>query len=545
MSARGQTAATLGRATPAAGDTLNEVPVTDQPASVTARRSTLLDRFLNIVEKSGNKLPDPAVLFLIAMLLVWAFSALLAPVQFTEIDPRNGQPIRVNNLLTGTALATFLATMVNVFVTFPPLGVVLVAMLGVGVAESVGFLNAGLKWMLNLTPRALLTPMLITVACLSHTATDAGYVLVIPLGGVIFYTAGRHPLAGIAAAFAGVSGGFSANIIPSGIDPLLQGFTQSGAQLIDPARLVNPLCNWFFMGAASVLVIGCCWWLTDRVVEPRLLRLHPVAASAAPPAVGIGARERRGLRWAGLGLALALMVLALAAAPADSPLRDPASGGLTTAGAPLMHAIVPLIFLLFLVPGLCYGAAAGTLRSHRDVVAGMTRSMATMGHYIVMAFFAAQFIAAFSHSNLGVLLAASGAGTLRQLALPPQWTVLGVILLTTSINLFIGSASAKWLLLAPVLVPLLMQLGIAPELTQAAYRVGDSSTNIITPLMPYFPLIVAFCRRYLGSAGIGTLAAMMLPYSALLLTGWSLLLLAFWALGLPLGIQAGYRYPPG
>ncbi len=201
-----------------------------------------------------------------------------------------------------------------------------------------------------------------------------------------------------------------------------------------------------------------------------------------------------------------------------------------------MRAIVPLIFLFFLVPGVLYGLGAGTLHSHRDVVAGMTRSMETMGHYIIMAFFAAQFIAAFSRSNLGILLAASGADTLGQLALPPQLTVVGVILLTTSVNLFIGSASAKWLLLAPVLVPLLMQLGIAPELTQAAYRVGDSSTNIITPLMPYFPLIVTFCRRYLGSTGIGTLAALMLA-------GWILLLMAFWPLGLPLGIQAGYGYP--
>src|SRR5918994_8012630 len=213
---------------------------------MTARRATLLDRFLNIIEKSGNKLPDPAVLFLIVMLLVWAFSALLAPVQFGEIDPRNGKPIQVVNLLTGASLANFLATMVNVFVTFPPLGVVLVAMLGVGVAEAVGFLGAGLKAMLSITPRMLLTPMLILVACLSHTATDAGYVLVIPLGGVIFYTAGRHPLAGIAAAFAGVSGGFSANFVPSSLDPLLAGLTQEAAHIINPTRAVNPLCNWTF-----------------------------------------------------------------------------------------------------------------------------------------------------------------------------------------------------------------------------------------------------------------------------------------------------------
>lgn len=498
---------------------------------------------LAAIEAVGNRLPDPAALFLVMLFAVWGLSALLAPVQFAAVHPQTGAPIAVVNLLSGAELVRFLTELIPTFTGFAPLGIVLVALLGVGVAEHLGLIDACLRGLLGIAARRWLTPLVVLVAILSHTAADAGYVVVIPLAAAIFHAAGRHPLAGIAAAFAGVSGGFSANFIPSALDPLLQGITQEAGRVVAPELLVNPLCNWFFMSAASLLVVGCCWWLTDRIVEPRLLRLHPVVASAASAAVGIGARERRGLRWAGAGLLLALVALALAAGPADSALRDPATGALVSAGAPLMHAIVPLIFLFFLIPGALYGLGARTLRSHRDLVAGMTKSMETMGHYLVMAFFAAQFIAAFSHSNLGVLLAATGAETLRQLALPPQWTVLGVILLTTSVNLFIGSASAKWLLLAPILVPLLMQLGIPPELTQAAYRVGDSSTNIITPLMPYFPLIVTFCRRYLDGAGIGTLAALMLPYSALLLISWSLLLLAFWALGLPLGIQAGYHYP--
>ena len=514
-----------------------------QPTSAPARRQTMLDRFLNVIERAGNKLPDPAVLFLIAMLLVWVFSALLAPVQFSEIDPRNLQPIRVNNLLTGSALATFLATMVNVFVTFPPLGVVLVAMLGVGVAESVGFLNAGLKWMLNLTPRALLTPMLIGVACLSHTATDAGYVLVIPLGGVIFYTAGRHPLAGIAAAFAGVSGGFSANVIPSGIDPLLQGFTQSGAQLIDPARLVNPLCNWFFMSASTVFVVGLGWFLTDRVIEPRLAGT-PVDGDTAdmPRLEPLSAAERRGLAVGGAAMLLLLAALTAAAWPAWSPLRSP-EGTLTSFTAPIMRSIVPLIFLLFLLPSIAYGYAAGTVKSHRDIITGMTKAMSLMGYYIVMAFFAALFTAEFGRSNLGALVALKGATFLQAMAMPGQVTIVGIILVTATVNLLIGSASAKWALLAPIFVPMLMQVGLSPELTQAAYRIGDSSTNIITPLMPYFPLVVVFCQRYVRGAGIGTVASMMLPYSVAFLVLWTLFLLAFWALGLPLGLQAPYTYP--
>ena len=506
-------------------------------------RKRPIDRFLNGIETAGNKLPDPAILFAIALLLVWVLSAILSPIAFTEIDPRNQQPIQVQNLLSGAALAAWLANMVNVFVTFPPLGVVLVALLGVGVAESVGFLNAGLKWMLNLTPKALLTPMLVLVACLSHTATDAGYVLVIPLGGVIFYTAGRHPLAGIAAAFAGVSGGFSANLIPSGIDPLLQGFTQSAAQLIDPARMVNPLSNWYFTGASTLLVMLIGWYLTDRIVEPRLQALAVDGDTKDMPTLEpLTPAESRGLRVGGLAMIIGVALLTWWAMPGGSPLRAP-DGQITSFQAPLMRSIVPLIFLLFLFPAIAYGIAARTVTSSKDVIGGMSKSMSTMGYYIVMAFFAAMFTDAFGRSNLGALLALKGAAFLQALDMPGQVTIGGIILVTASVNLLIGSASAKWALLAPIFVPMLMQVGLSPELTQAAYRIGDSSTNIITPLMPCFPLVVVFCQRYVRGAGIGTLVSMMLPYSLTFILVWTMFLLAFWGLGLPLGVQSTYVYP--
>ena len=269
--------------------------------SATLEAPRRIDRMLNAIEAVGNRLPDPAVLFLISLLLVWGLSWILSGVSFTEIDPRSGDAIQVNNLLTGAGMASFLAGMVQTFTSFPPLGVVLVAMLGIGVAEHGGYINAGLRIVLGVTPKALLTPMLILVAIVSHTATDAGYVLVIPLGGVIYYAAGRHPLAGIAAAFAGVSGGFSANFIPSGIDPLLQGFTQGAAQLIDPAILVNPLCNWFFTSASSVLIVGVGWYLTDRVVEPRLLATTVDGDPEEMPEMKeIDGRERRAF-WAATG----------------------------------------------------------------------------------------------------------------------------------------------------------------------------------------------------------------------------------------------------
>lgn len=500
-------------------------------------------RILDSIERIGNKLPDPAALFVILLLVVWGLSAILAPIQFSEIDPRSGTAIQVTNLLTGASLAQFMANMVTIFTGFHPLGVVLVALLGVGVAEHTGFINAGLKSMLRVTTPKLLTPMLIMVAIVSHTAADAGYVLVIPLGGVIFYAAGRHPLAGIAAAFAGVSGGFGANFVPSGIDPLLAGLTQEAARIIAPERFVNPLSNWLFTGLSSVLIILIGWYITDRIVEPRLQStqvdgdLEDIGDMGA-----LSPLESRGLRISLLVTTVLALLFAYAAWIPTSPLRSP-EGIITAANAPLMQGIVPLIFIFFLIPGIVYGYAAKTIASHRDIIQGMSKSMSTMGYYIVMAFFASLFIYAFAQSNIGALIALKGANYLQAAGFAPQITIVGVILITAVVNLFVGSASAKWALLAPVFVPMLMQLGISPELTQAAYRVGDSTSNIITPLMPYFPLIVVFCQRYVKSTGIGTLVSLMLPYSAFLLVLWTGFLLVYWALGIPLGLQAPYVYP--
>lgn len=506
---------------------------------------TWIARALNAVEKVGNKLPDPAALFLILLLVVWGISALLAPVQFDELDPRSKTPLKVVSLISGPELARLLAEMVRIFTGFHPLGVVLVALLGVGVAEHTGFINAILRALLGVTPKVLLTPMLVAVGLLSHTAADAGYVLVIPLGAVIFQAAGRHPLAGIAAAFAGVSGGFSACFVPTSLDPLLQGFTQAAAQIIDPKVVVNPLANYYFTAISSLLVIGISWFLTAHVIEPRL-KSTPIDGDAAemPKMEALSGQERRGLFLA-LFSAVAFLALLFAASwPESSPLRSP-SGEVTAGNAPLMQGIVPLIFLFFLVPGVVYGYAAGTVKTHRDIVKGMSKSMSTMGYYIVLAFFAALFIDAFGRSNLGALLALKGAAALQAAALPAQLTIIGIILLTATVNLVIGSASAKWALLSPVFVPMLMQLGLSPELTQAAYRVGDSVSNIVSPLMPYFPLVVVFCQRYTRSTGIGTLISLMLPFTASLLVAWSIFLLVFWALGLPLGVQASYVYLPG
>ena len=508
-------------------------------------------RFLDLVERVGNKLPDPAVLFLLLMFATWAVSWWLSGVSFEALDPRTGQPIQVKNMLEGTALTGFLAAMVNTFVTFPPLGVVLVAMLGLGVAEHTGFISAALRAALSVTPRMLLTPALIAVGVLSHVAVDAGYVLVIPLGAVIFYAAGRHPLAGIAAAFAGVSGGFSATLgVPSSLDPLLSGLTQTAAHLIDPTVVVNPLNNFYFTTASTLLIMLVGWFLTDRVIEPRLAGTAVDGDPAQMPKLDpLADAEKRGLFWAAISIAVSVGLFIAAVLPEGSPFRAPegtpllpGQSNLLVSQAPLMQSIVPLIFIFFLIPGVVYGLAAGSVKNHRDVVQGMSKAMSGMGYYVVMAFFCAQFIWAFGQSNLGALIAVEGAGALRAMGLPMSVTLVGIILLSGSVNLLIGSASAKWALIGAIMVPMLMELGVSPDLTQAAYRVGDSSTNIITPLLPYFPLIVVFCQRYVKSAGIGTLLALMLPYSIALLVCWTAFLLGFWALDIPLGVGASYDY---
>jgi aminobenzoyl-glutamate transport protein len=500
--------------------------------------------FLGTVERVGNKLPDPAVLFIALLFIVWVLSWILSYVAFDVIDPRSGEALVIQNLLTGRSFTEFLSVMVTNFSHFHPVGVVLIAMLGIGVAEHTGFINAAIRSLLNVTPAKLLTPMVILVGIVSHSAVDAGYVLVIPLGGVIFYAAGRHPLAGIAAAFAGVSGGFSANFVPSSLDPLLQGLTQAGAHILDTSVVVNPLNNYFFTTVSSVLIVGLGWYITDKIVEPRIMATKVDGdAEDLPEMHDLQDSERKGLRWALISMVVGIGILIATALPADSAWRA-ADGELTASAAPMMRSIVSLIFLMFLVPGVVFGIVSGSMKSSKDMIEGMTHAMHSMAYYLVIMFFIAQFVYAFGQSNLGVLLALKGAEFLKALNAGASITIVGIVLLTAFVNIFIGSASGKWGLLAPIFVPMLMSLGISPDLTQAAYRVGDSSTNIITPLMPYFPLVVVYCQRYVKGTGIGTLTAMMLPYSLWFLLTWTIFLLIYFAIGLPLGIGASYTYPP-
>lgn len=512
-------------------------------AEAEAVKTSRVQRALDAVERIGNKLPDPAALFIGLLFIVWICSWLFSYVDYQVIDPRSGEKLVVINQLSGENFVLFMTRMVNNFVTFGPVGTVLVAMLGIGVAEHSGYINAGIRALMAVTSKHMLTPMVILVGIVSHSAVDAGYVLVIPLGGLIFYAAGRHPLAGIAAAFAGVSGGFSANFVPSALDPLLQGLTQPAAQLLDPDIELNPLNNYFFTTASSVLIVSLGWFLTDKVVEPKLAGDEIDGdLDDLPTMEPLTEQESNGLLWGTVAMIVGLVILFATIWPSDSPWRSP-DGVVVAFGAPIMRSIVPLLFILFIIPGLIYGRIAGTITNSKEMIEGMSKAMTGMGYYLVIMFFIAQFVYAFGSSNLGVLMALKGAQALQTLALPAAITITGIVLLTGFLNLFVGSASGKWALIAPVFVPMLMQLGISPDLTQAAYRIGDSSTNIITPLMPYFPLVVVFAQRYVKGTGIGTVTAMMLPYAVTFIVAWTLFLMLYWATGLPLGFLASYTYP--
>lgn len=512
---------------------------TTAPNPVPAK--SLLIRMLDRLEWLGNKLPDPAVLFLIGMILVWLLSAILSAggVQFSI--PGQNQPKAIQNLLTPTAIATFLSEMVEKFTHFHPLGVVLVALLGVSIAERAGFINAVLKSLLVYTPKFLLTPMLILVALLSHTAADAGYVLVVPIGGVMFYAAGRHPLAGIAAAFAGVSGGFSANLIVSGIDPLLAGLTQEGSKILSEVK-INPLCNYYFTASSSAIIIAIGWFVTEFIIEPKLKGTAIDGDPAdMPKMVELSKQDIKAMGCALISLSLVLLGFVLWSLPSDSALRDD-RGSLTGITGALMRSIVPIIMLLFAVPGIVHGFVSGNFKSHRDVIKAMSKSMETMGYYLVLVFFAALFIASFGKSEIGAWLAVSGASALQKSGANVTTIIVGIIILTATVNLVIGSASAKWAMLSTIFVPMMMMMGVSPEMTQAAYRVGDSTTNIITPMMPYFPLVVVFCQKYVKQTGIGTVVSLMLPYSIGFLFCWTLYLLLYWQLEIPLGPDVKYEY---
>lgn len=507
-----------------------------------------IDRFLAFVEKAGNLLPHPATLFAGFALLVVLLSWVISWFDLSVVHPGTNEIIRPVNLVSAEGLDMILSKMVVNFTGFAPLGTVLVALLGIGIAEGSGLIGTVLRLVVLASPRRLLTFVIVFAGVISNTASEVGYVLLVPLAAIIFLAAGRHPLGGLAAAFAGVSGGYSANLLLGTIDPLLAGLSQEAAAIVKPGYSVNPASNYYFMFVSTFLISFLGTWVTEKLVLPRLGEY--TGDVQAEKIEKINATEKRGLYFAIGGALLFTAFILGGLLPYDGYLRGPEGAILKS---PFMSGIVAFIFLGAAIAGIAYGVGARTIKSDNDVMKGMAKSMETLGSYIVLVFFAAQFVAYFNWTNLGLIVAVKGADGLQSLIafmgldnkiLQTILVMIPFIIVAALINLVMGSASAKWAIMAPVFIPMFMLLGYSPEFTQLAYRIGDSVTNIISPMMSYFALIVAFMQRYQTKAGIGTIVSIMLPYSVVFMIGWILLLVVWILFGLPIGPGAPLDFVP-
>ena len=504
-------------------------------------------RCLNGIERVGNKLPHPVTLFAIFALAIVVISAICAAfgVSATGELISGGElketTVEVVSLLTKDGLAYMFTSAVNNFTTYAPLGMVLVAMLGVGVAEQSGMIDTLLKRSVKSTPKALLTPMIVFLGVMSNIASDSGYVILIPLGAMMFRACGRHPIAGLAAAFAGVSGGFSANLLIGTLDPLLAGITQAAVSILDPNYHVQVMGNYIFMAASTVLITILGTIVTDKIVEPRLgTYVDDHTTEEDTSLTEVTDIQKKGLRAAGISALVFVLIIVACCIPQNSFFRNDA--GELLGSTPLIDSIVVLIALLFFIPGTAYGLVTKTFSGNSDVANAMSKAMAGMGSFLALAFVSSQFINYFNYTKLGTIIALAGAEFFKSINIGLIPLMVIFVLFSAFMNLFMGSASAKWNILAPVFVPMFMLLGYSPELCQLAYRVGDSCTNIITPLMTYYAVIITFAQRYDKKAGIGTLTATMLPYSLIFLLSWSVFLILWLLLGLPIGIATPLFY---
>ncbi|UCH15087.1 MAG: AbgT family transporter [Bacteroidales bacterium] len=503
------------------------------------KRAGGLQRILNIIEKAGNALPHPATLFLIFALIALIISLIgyLAGWQVTH--PGTGEIKVVKNLLSVEGLHYILLNTVSNFTGFAPLGIVLVAMLGIGIAESSGLIGTVIRVFILSVPKSILTFALVFAGILTNIAADVGYVLLIPLAGIIFIAVGRHPILGMAAAFAGVSGGFSANLVLGTIDPLLAGLSEEAARIIDPAYTVNPTANYYFMVVSTFLIAITGTLITEKLIAPRMGNYIPPDGVVHDKFERLSRAEKKGLINATLVFAVFIAVLLIGLIPSDGFLRGE-SGSLLK--SPALKGVVTLLFLVTAVMGITYGITIKKYSNDSDVMKGMADSMKTMATYIVLVFFAAQFVAYFKESNLGIIAAVKGADLLKAASLNIYVLMVLFIIFAATLNMLMGSASAKWAIMAPVFIPVFMLLGYSPELSQVVYRIGDSVTNVISPMMSFFALIIAFFQKYDKKAGIGTVVSVMLPYSVAFFIVWTLLLLGWIKLGLPLGPGAGLYY---
>jgi aminobenzoyl-glutamate transport protein len=502
------------------------------------RRLSLLDR----VEWLGNALPDPVFIFVIMIAVLVAVSVVGAGVGWAAVNPITGETLQVSSLLTEKNLRTLFVEMPRTYTGFAPLGLVLTIMLGAAVAERSGVLSALLRAGLAGVKGTALVPTVFVLGLLSTHAVDAGNLVYVPLAALVFRSAGRHPILGIVVAFSGVAVGLSGNLLPGQYDVLILGITETGARLIDPKWTMNPLGNWYFGVGIAVVFTTLNWIIIERVVAPRLGPWIDPDAGDLPDGPQISRDESRGLRAAGIA---ALLVVGLFAAltlwPGFTPLYDATAVG-TQRLMPFFRSLPAALLLLLFASGWAYGAATGTIRSERDIVSMMIKGMEPMVPYLILIFFAAHFVAMFGWSNLGPITAIAGAGQLKAMNAPPA--VLLPVLTTMSawLDFLIASGSAKWAAMAPVAAPMLMLLDISPEMTTAAYRVGDTVTNLISPLNPYVILALGFCQRWVPGFRLGSFLALVVPIAIAFYIGGVLLTGTWVALELPVGPGAAVAY---
>lgn len=507
-------------------------------------QKSFIQRSLDWVERVGNKLPHPVMVFVLLALITIVVSEIVyragVSVDFYDAREEMNQTIHAVSLLNAEGLRYIFNSATTNFTGFAPMGTVLVTMLGVGVAEWSGLIGSGLTKLMSKVPTTLLTAVVVFAGIISNVASDAGYVVVVPLGAIMFAGARRHPIAGLAAAFAGVSGGFSANLMFGPTDALLGGITNAALNSAGIVHDVSITANWYFLIVSTVILTIVGTIVTERIIEPRLGTYTGFLAEDENN--DLTPLEERGLANAGKALLACFLVVFLLVNPWFGPMFevDPETGAKTISGF-MNSGILFMVLLLFAIPGYVYGKTTGKISNSHDLVEAMNEAMRSMAGFIVLSFFASQLISYFTYTNLGIILASKGADFLEAANFKGIPLILLFILLSAFINLFIGSASAKWAILAPIFVPMFFAIGLTPEMTQMAYRVADSSTNIISPLMNYFAMVLVFMQRYDKKSGLGTLISTMLPYSFAFLIFWSLLLIIWYALNMPLGPDAPVR----
>jgi aminobenzoyl-glutamate transport protein len=536
----------------------------------------LMQKILDVVEKVGNMVPHPVLIFVIMIAIVVVVSHILyltgasvtleaivpepysvdqeaniyspnlydtgTSVTYQALDEKKytieEQTIAARSLLTSEGIRFIYASLIPNFMSFTAVGLLIAAMIGVGVAETSGLVNALIRKLVLVSPRWALVYILAFVGILSSVAADAGYLVLIPLAGVAFLSVGRHPIAGVALGFAAVAGAFTVNMLIKPLDAVLVEFTNDAIAMVDPGMTIGLASNIWF-SALSVLVLTVLLALiSERIIEPRLGPYQPELAGGAPPEAEQGALladESRGLVYAAGTLVAMLTLFALLSLPAGAPLRDPDTGVLI-GNSPLMNGLIAVIMVLFLATGAAYGYGAKTITSVTGIIKAMEKALAGLGGLILLFFVLSQFVAYFNYTNIGAIIALNLAEILTAANFPTLMLLLGFIVVVAIIDLLINGAIAKWALFAPVFVPLMMTLAVAPEAVLAAYRVADSPINVVTPLNPYFALVIGFCQKYDKNAGVGTVVSLMLPYMVFLFIVWTALFAIWHLLGLPWGL---------